>query len=807
MPASDGGGNIVMAGLKAALAFGDVAPLAPRMARIFRIVARLLAFLLVLLVGGIVAGGVLVWKTLPGGSETAAIAGLSAPVSVLLDADGIPRIRAATILDADAALGWLHARERMFQMDLARRAAAGELAALLGPRALPLDRVMRTLGVQASAAADLAALPPDTRAALDAYARGVNAWITGRGRFAGLEYLVFGPPRPWTALDCLLWGKEMGLYLSGNWRTELARAALLRDHSAAVVNSLWPADNSLGHPEARAHIRGLAGTARRLAALLPRFPAPFTLPATASDEWAVDASHTATGAPLLAGDPHLAFGMPAIWYLARIDTPEGVLAGATAPGIPFLVLGHNGHIAWSFTSTGADVQDVFVETAAGPDAYLTPDGPKPFAVRTERIRVRGGADVVLNVRLTRHGPVISDLVDPKGPILAVEMANLVPGDGAAAGLLALNRAADVAAAGLAAAEITSPVQNMIVADRSTIGLFVTGRVPVRRGGDGAAPVEGADTAHDWVGWATGAQLPHVVSPASGRLVNANERVAPPGFPVFMGRDWFGDWRARRIRALLDAAPQASVASFAAMQVDSVDSFAQAVLPRLRRVAPASEASRTALGLLAVWDGTMAADRPQPLIFNAWMRKFRQALLARIGVPDGPAVAETEYLAATLAPGGEANCGGHCGPLLSQTLAGVLAELAPRFGADPAGWRWGRAHRAVFAHPVFRGLPVLRKLGTTRISTPGDDNTLFRGGMAADSFEAVHGAAYRGVYDLADLNRSRFVVAPGQSGSILSRLAWNFLARWRDGATVTMGPVPATTAAHIVLTPPRQAKAQ
>ncbi len=787
-----------------AIAFLPLPPphrLAGRMARIFRNIARLLAVLLVLLVAGLVAGAVLLWKTLPGGSQTAAIPGLSAPVSVVLDADGIPRIRAASMLDADAALGWLHARERMFQMDLARRAAAGELAALLGPRALPLDRVMRTLGVRASAAADLAAMDADTRAALDAYARGVNAWIAARGRFAGLEYLAFGPPRPWTALDCLLWGKEMGLYLSGNWRTELARAALLRDHPADVVNALWPPDGSPGRPQALMQAPGLAGTARRLAALLPRFPAPFTLPATASDEWAVDATHTGNGAPLLAGDPHLAFGMPAIWYLARIDTPQGTLAGATAPGIPFLVLGHNSHIAWSFTSTGADVQDVFVETAAGPDAYVTPDGPKPFAIRTERIRVRGGPDVVLNVRVTRHGPVISDLVDPKGPILSVSMANLAPGDTAATGLLALNRAADVASAGAAAARITAPVQNLLVADRETIGLFVTGRVPIRRSGNGAAPVEGADAAHDWTGWASGAQLPHVVSPASGRLVNANERVAPPDFPVFMGQDWFGDWRARRIRALLDATPQASVASFAAMQVDDVDSFAQSVLPRLRRVTPTSEAARTALGLLAVWDGTMAADKPQPLIFNAWMRKLRQALLARIGVPDGPAVAETEFLAAALAPGGAADCGGSCDTLLSQTLAGVLAELAPRFGADPAGWRWGRAHRAVFAHPLFRGLPVLRKLGTTRISTPGDDNTLFRGGMAPDSFEAVHGAEYRGVYDLADLDRSRFVIAPGQSGSILSAQAWNFLTRWRDGASVTLGPVAATAAAHIVLTPP------
>jgi penicillin amidase len=273
----------------------------------------------------------------------------------------------------------------------------------------------------------------------------------------------------------------------------------------------------------------------------------------------------------------------------------------------------------------------------------------------------------------------------------------------------------------------------------------------------------------------------------------------------MGRDWYGDWRARRIRQLLDSTDHQGVASFAAMQVDSVSSFAQAVLPRLRAVKPADDRSRVALGLLAVWDGSMAMDKPQPLIFNAWMRKFRQALLNRLDVTDtnttyGPAVPETELLAATLAPDGSARCGGDCGPMLSESLAAVLAELAPRFGADPAAWRWGHAHRAVFANQLFRDMPVLKTWGETRIAAPGDDNTLFRGGMTPGSFMAVHGASFRGVYDLADLDRSRFVVAPGQSGNIFSRLAWNFLPRWRAGATVTMGPVSGDVAAHIDLIP-------
>jgi penicillin G amidase len=769
-----------------------------RMRRSLRLLRRLIGLLVLLLVAPTGGIGLLIFATLPGGDRTVAIPGLSAPADITLDADGIPRITAANATDAAAALGFAHARDRMFQMDMMRRVAAGELAEVVGSRALPSDRFMRTLGVRRSAEADLALLPPHTRAALDAYASGVNAWIDARGRFAAPEFLLLGTPRPWTALDSLLWGKTMGLYLSGNWRGELTRAALLRALPADVVSGLWPNTSGQGHPEA-AQAPAIAATATKLAAVIPSFPDPFTLPSSASNEWAVDGAHSATGAPLLAGDPHLGFGMPAIWYLARIQTPGHVLAGATAPGVPFLVLGHNGQIAWSFTTTGADVQDLFVETPSGPEAYLTPDGPRPFATRQERIRVRGAPDEVLTVRETRHGPVISDLVAPQGPLLAVAMANLAPGDTAAAGLQALNDAADIAEAGRAAAAITSPVQNLLVADRQRIALFVTGRVPIRRAGDGAVPEPGADGSHDWTGWAAGPQLPHIVAPASGRLVNANERVAPDNFPVFLGRDWFADWRARRIRELLAASDRHTPAGFAAMQVDAVSRFARDVLPRLRQLTPQDDAARAGLALLAQWNGEMTVDAPQPLIFNTWMRRFRAAILARAGAAESVG-AGLELPADALAGHDATHCGGDCGPMLRQTLSDAMAELAAADGPDPVAWRWGAAHQAVFAHPLLRAIPFLDHLAERRIPSPGDDTTLFRGGMAGGSFDSVHGAAYRGVYDLADLDRSLFIVTPGQSGHFASELAWNFVQRWRDGGTITLGPTPDRVATRLHLLP-------
>ena len=740
------------------------------------------------------------WLTLPRSSDSTRIEGLSGPVEISFDADGIPRIRAATERDAAAALGFVHARERMFQLELMRRNASGRLSEIAGPATLPLDRMMRTLGLRRAAEADYAALPADIRAILQAYANGVNAWIAERGRFAAPEFLLLGPPEPWTPVDSLLWAKIMGLWLSLNWRTELSRLSLAGHVPERMIDELWPDQSGPGRPQAELPVRrNFADAAARLETQLPRFPSRFTLPGTASNAWAVDGRFSATGAPLLAGDPHLAFGFPEIWYLARIDMPDRTLAGATAPGVPGLVLGHNGHIAWSFTTTGADTQDVFIESQVGTDHYQTPEGPKAFVTRHERIKVRGRADEDLTVRETDHGPVISDLLGRGGPTLAVRMASLLPGDTAAAGLFALNRARTVEEAGAAAALISSPVQNLLVADRQTIGLYVTGRVPIRRAGDGAAPVPG-DGSHDWIGWASGAALPHYVAPETGRLVNANERVAPPDFPVFLGRDWFGDWRARRIRELLAASERHTAAGFARMQTDIVSTFAREVLPVLLAVPSPEGVAGKAQTLLHGWDGTMAMDAPQPLIFNAWISRFYSLVLKNAGIPRGDGGPMPDFVAWVLSPSGAHWCGGSCDAPLQLALKTATDELVARFGADPSLWRWGAAHQAVFAHPFFQAMPLLSGLTRLAIPTPGDDTTIDRGGTRYGDFTSVHGASYRGVYDLADLDRSLFVVTPGQSGNLLSRLSRNFMTRWRDGATIMIGPRPEKVVASLRLTP-------
>lgn len=429
--------------------------------RFLRTIGWVLAGLgvIVLLVVALIGG--LLWYSLPSSDQLAMIPSLSEPVSIAMDQDGVPRIQAASEIDAAAALGFLHARDRMFLLEVMRRSASGRLSDLVGPQALPFDREMRILGLRHRAETDYGALPAADRAVLDAYGHGVNAWIAMRGRFSAPEFILLGAPEPWTGADCLLWAKTMGLWLAYNWQQELARLSLSEKLPPERIAELWPTrEHAVLEQATGVNAATKVAAARVLTAML-QFHAPLMSPPDESNAWAVAGRLSATGHPLLAGDPHLAYSLPGLWYLVRIERPDGVWAGATAPGVPGIVMGRSPHIGWAFTTSFADTQDVFVETPVGDRMYATPDGPRPFVTREERICVRGQPDVLLKVRETRHGPVVSDISPEEGgKLLAVAMASLATGDTTASGFLALNRARNVAEAGQAAATITAPVQNL-----------------------------------------------------------------------------------------------------------------------------------------------------------------------------------------------------------------------------------------------------------------------------------------------------------------------------------------------------------
>jgi penicillin amidase len=376
------------------------------------------------------------------------------------------------------------------------------------------------------------------------------------------------------------------------------------------------------------------------------------------------------------------------------------------------------------------------------------------------------------------------------------MANLAPNDTDADGLLALNRAGSAAAAAAAAQDLTSPVQNLLVADAVHIAFYTTGRVPVRKAGDGTFPVDGADGLHDWTGLAGSAQLPRAVDPPSGELINANNPTVGPNFPVFIARDSYGDWRARRIKALLASEPLQTPDGFARMQLDTTSLFAQTILPRLQALAvPQSDPAAPALALLRNWSGDMAADQPQPLIFNAWMRDFVTEILRRNGIDPETAPVVDDFVPSLLGPDAATSqvamwCAGDCNQALHAALETASTALSAAYGRDPAGWRWSAAHRASFAHPILGLLPVIGRFGRFTIPVSGDATTIDVAGFyltdaRPTDFTAIHGPEFRAVFDLADLDASQFVIAPGQSGNFFSRHAADFLGRWRDGHNITL----------------------
>ncbi|MFQ5954077.1 MAG: penicillin acylase family protein [Kiloniellales bacterium] len=759
------------------------------------------------------------WSSLPTVEGRIALSGLGAPVEVRRDANAIPYIKAGSQADAYFALGFVHAQDRLWQMEQQRRLIAGRLSEIFGERTLGSDRFMRTLGLYRAAEWSLAHLSEPVRTALGAYAAGVNAYLDeGRGALAPEFTLLWHSPEPWRPADCLAFGKLMALTLAGNWRRELLRARLAARLTPEQLASLWP-DSAEAMVTLAQLYRGLP-----LDGLADHVADGWRV-ANASNEWVVAGSRTRSGKPLLANDPHLRFAAPILWYLARIEAPGLTVAGATVPGVPFHLFGHNGRIAWGFANTHSDVQDLFIERVADGDAgrYLTPEGSEPFRVRAETIVVRGGDTVTLSVRTTRHGPVISDVApqaarqaDP-GSVIALAFPALDADDTSAQAIYRLNRADGWAAFVAALSDFHGPQQNVVYADvDGNIGFYAPARVPVRRNGKGLAPVPGWTGEYDWTGRVPTAALPKALNPPGGVIVNANNRIVGPDYPHFLAAHWESDTRARRIGERIEAARsegvKLTVEGFMALQQDTESLAARTLLPlMLARVTPEVR-TQNSLDRLAGWDGAMDRRRAEPLIFTAWLRELNRALYAD---ELGPAFADYWRLrpevVAHMLEADPAWCDvvttprrETCAERLSSALNRALDWIEARYGEDPARWRWGAAHRASFRHRVLDLVPLLGRLADLEIETDGGDDTVNRGTSDITDpdqpFAHIHGAGFRAVYDLAELGRSRFVIATGQSGNPLSTHYHDFLRRWRDGEYVPMPAVPEGPVRRLLLLP-------
>lgn len=770
---------------------------------------RLGLLFLIVLVGGGSAGFFWLRTSLPVTEGEIAYKGLKGPVEIVRDKDGVPKIRAESEHDAYFALGVVHAQDRLWQMDFQRRLGQGRLSEVLGKPTLPTDRYMRTLGLYRLAEASIPHLSRETVAALEAYAKGVNAWLdTHREdwwRAWPIEfYLLRYRPEPWRPADSLVWGRTMGIFLARNWREEVFRAQLIRrlgEDSLETLLPPYPADAP----------RTLAG--------LPENP---IADGSASNVWAISGNRTASGKPLLANDPHLQFRTPALWYLARVAAPGLDVTGGTVPGMPFTVLGHNRDIAWGFTTAETDVQDLFIETILPdrPDHYVAPDGPRPLKERLETIAVKGEEPLEFTVRSTRHGPVVSGLspevaaLAGPGEIVSLAAASLEPDDRTADALYALNRASDWNSFETALKSWHSPHQNIVMAAREgTIGMISPARVPVRRSGSGEIPAQGSDGAQDWSGFIPCEELPRVRNPARGSIVNANNPTAGlPNFKYRLGRNRSPGYRAKRIEERLAGSDRHDMSGSARLQHDVVSLMARDLLPLMSKIEPSTTTGRNALALLREWDGSMDRNKPEPFLFSIWLLSLKRAIFAdelgdlfpsfsglrtqpiKRALTDDPRWCDDRATEPTE----------NCSEMLTQSLETAVKWLEKETGKPLATLRWGDVHTVSFDHPVLGRVPVLNRLFNIRLPMDGGTYTVNRAHFRPDSarapFASVHGAGLKAVYDLSDLSRSRFMVAPGQSGNRLSALYSNLAERWRDGRYLTPGQSDITS--KLTLSPAR-----
>src|SRR5450759_4468254 len=765
-----------------------------------KIVLRVFLALVLLVALAAAAGYFWLRQSLPRLDGTVSLSGLKAPVEISRYRHGVPHIYAGSVEDAYFALGFAHAQDRLWQMEMNRRIGSGRLSEALGAATLDTDKFLRTLGVRRVAEATLKALSAKARGQLDAYAAGVNAFLAQRTGPLPPEFLLTGvSPEPWQVADSVAWIKMMAWDLGGNWRSELLRMRLAKKLSMAQIGEFlppYPGDAPLAIADYGALYRQL--DASKLAAL----EIPGITESGASNNWVVSGSHTVSGKPLLANDPHLGLAAPAVWYFAHLSAPGFEVMGATLPGVPGVVLGRNQRIAWGFTNTGPDVQDLYVERVDAAGQVLSPQGWQKLATRSEVIKVKRQADVTLTVRESRHGPLISDVFKPaaaalpQGYALALAWTALREDDlsmQAAGKFATANNWAEFLAA---ARDFHSPQQNMVYADiEGNIGFVAPGRVPVRKPANdlkGQAPAPGWEAKYDWDGFIAFEDLPQTYNPASGEVITANNKIVPEGYPYYLTNEWIVPYRAKRIAQLLDATPKHTLQSFAKIQADTVSLQVNEILPLLLKARTQGTDAQQVLKELGRWNGDMAAAGAEPLIVSAWLRELGRLIYAdELGdMFDGAWEHRAAFIYNVLADtGGQGRwCDDvttpvkeSCANLLPKALDLALADLKRRYGDDRKQWRWGEAHFALSEHRPFGRQAQLAKFFDIRVPSPGDTYTVNVGRNTlvneAAPFASRHAASLRAVYDLADPDKSMYIHSTGQSGNMLSPLYKNFAERW------------------------------
>ena len=826
---------------------------------------RILSAVLVLLTLLAAILAVYVYRSFPAISGELKTVGLKAPVTIARDAADVTHIKAQTPADAWFAIGYVHAQERGWQLEFNRRVMHGELSEAFGAATLETDKLLRTLGIMQAAERQWQALPAEGREAMQSYSDGINAFYAQSGQALSPEFHILRVKpggqsgKPWSPQDSLGWSLMMALDLGGNWGNEFARLSAAKTLNTAQLWQLFtpypgeqPASkvdfaklyaelgvyriaptNAIKTGAARADIHWPEGqfdsqnppkTAQNDAFLISGLTKDLTrdisdwasslgtVDGKGSNNWVVAGNRTTSGKPLLANDPHLGLSAPAIWYFAHLEAPGLNAIGATLPGLPFVVLGRTAKVAWGFTNTGPDVQDLYLEqiNPANPNQYRVPDGlvgGQPvwadFKTRSEVIKVKGQPDVQLTVRESRHGPVLSDvqkshaeLLDTSKYVLSLRWGALDADNQTVLSGLRSNQAQSVKDLEAAFSTYHSPMQSVVMADTSGRTAFkAVGKLPLRSPENdirGIAPAPGWDARYDWAGWATYAQTQQsddAVIATKGYLATANHRITPPDFPIFMGQDWTVPYRQDRIEQLLAATPKHDMASMQKIQVDQLSMATLKLLPFLTTALDKSTHTLAAASKTALkgFDGVMRAESAAPLIFAAWADELTRGV---IGGKLGEGTFKSLYgkrdfrsaVEAIMARNDSDWCGkSGCAVQSDLALNSALTRLQNDYGADVAQWTWGRAHNARSVHKPFGNVPLLARFFDVRVPTGGDTFTINVGQYWANDeklpFANRHAASMRTLFDLADLEKSQFIYQTGQSGLVFSSRYREMSQQW------------------------------
>ena len=796
---------------------------------------------LVLVVLGAV--GVYLMRAQPQHEGTLRLSGLKSVVKVSRDGAGVVHIEGDSMADTAFALGFTHAQERGWQLEFNRRIMHGELAEILGEAALPVDKLLRTLGIYQVAQKQYAGYPEDVKASLQAYSKGIQAFYASGNQTLSPEFLLLGT-KPggrsgvaWEPADSVGWALMMALDLGGNWGQEISRLSVAKVMDTEHLWQLYPGYpgeapatavdlaklyKELGVYSNKVSTSGNASSSNHASLAVPFLGEPGLVEGKGSNNWVISGDRTASGKPLLANDPHLGLGTPAIWFYAHLKSPEQNVIGATLPGMPLVVLGHNNHVAWGFTNTGPDVQDLYLEkiNPANPLQYQTPDGWQAFETRQESIRVKGKPDVLHIVRRTRHGPVLSDaqsahadIIDTSKFVLALRWAALDHDNHTLVAGMRGSQVSSVKDFLAAFKDYHSPMQNVVLADvQGHISYKAIGKVPVRKAENdlmGMAPAPGWDAKYDWAGWLPMDQTPEDHG-QKGWIATANQRITPAGYPHFLGQDWVAPHRMDRITQMIEAKPQHDIESMKTMQNDVLSLSTQRLMPHLLAAKSSHALAPNAMKVLQSFNGEMKTEDAAPLIFAYWADELTRAL---VEPKLGKELFKSQYgkrhfrsfLEDTMAKQDAWWClPKSCADHASEAFTRSLDRLSKEQGKDVAQWQWGKAHMAISSHRPLGQSPFLAKWLDVVEPSPGDPFTVNVGtywlNEAREPFASRHAPSMRAIYDLNDLQNSLFIYQTGQSGVIGSEHYKDMSQEWATGQYRSLQMSPQSNASLLTLKP-------